>query len=144
MNFCSGVSTFVASGVLIMNMSKLSKEYLNKCRVALSEEQAQSLSNSNNWEHVERDKVHKDWDTLYKELATYIDIAKCNSNKVQEIIEKHYQIACRFYTPSKEAYIGMGIFYQENQDMKVFHNTYHPQMVNFLADSISEFAIKKL
>lgn len=56
----------------------------------------------------------------------------------------HYEIACRFYRPSKEAYIGMSLFYCENQDMKIFHNAYHPDMVDFLRPAIRKFADTRL
>ncbi|XZG71278.1 TipAS antibiotic-recognition domain-containing protein [Chitinibacteraceae bacterium HSL-7] len=121
-------------------MNNLSKEYLAKCKNALNEEQSHSLSTTDNWAHVNRELVHQDWDALYKKLAGYVDDTPVDNEAVQTLMKEHFEIACRFYIPSKEAYIGMGIFYKENEDMKKFHNSYHPEMVNYLGDAIVHYA----
>ncbi|WP_428024037.1 TipAS antibiotic-recognition domain-containing protein [Arcobacter sp.] len=125
-------------------MNKLSKEYLDKCKNALEVEQAYSLSTTGNWAHVNRELVHQDWDTLYKKLAEYIDECNVDNENVQLLMKEHFEIACRFYIPSKEAYIGMGIFYKENEDMKKFHNSYHPKMVDYMGDAIVHYASNNL
>lgn len=125
-------------------MNKLSKDYLVVCKSALNLEQSHSLSSTDNWAHVNRELVHQDWDLLYKKLANYIDKTVVNDENVQMLMKEHFDIACRFYTPSKEAYIGMGIFYKENDDMKAFHNAYHPQMVDYLGDAMVHYANNNL
>ena len=121
-------------------MNKLSNEYLTKCKNALDAEQTHSLSTTDNWAHVNRELVHQDWDVLYKKLAEYADETAVDNVNVQTLMKEHFEIACRFYTPSKEAYIGMGIFYKDNEDMKKFHNSYHPEMVEYLGDAIVHYA----
>lgn len=125
-------------------MKKLSKEYLAKCKNALNEEQNHSLSTTDNWAHVNRERVHQDWDALYRKLARYVDETPVDDVAVQTLMQEHFEIACRFYTPSKEAYIGMSIFYNENEDMKKFHNSYHPKMVDYLGDAIVHYASNHL
>jgi uncharacterized coiled-coil DUF342 family protein len=125
-----------------VNLNKLEPTYQEKCRQALEAEKTRSLTATNNWAHVDRAKVHADWDNLYKQFATLIDTSTATDNKVQELVAEHYQIACRFYTPSKEAYIGMALFYEENADMKKFHNQYHPKFVEFLGDAICHYSAK--
>ena len=127
-----------------MSINALDSIYQEKCRAALSQEQTKSLSETVNWEHVDRTKVHADWDVLYKEIAKIIDTSNAADSNVQALIDQHYKIACRFYTPSKEAYIGMALFYGENGGMKDFHNAYHPKMVAFLGDAICAYANDKL
>ncbi|WP_428738799.1 TipAS antibiotic-recognition domain-containing protein [Sulfurimonas sp.] len=114
--------------------------YLNSCRDALQAEQTKSLSQTNNWEHVDREKVHNEWDLLYKDIAQLIDTNKPEDEEVQKLMGKHYAIACKFYRPSKKAYIGMGLFYNDNEDMKNYHNAYHPKMVEFLIDAIHYYS----
>lgn len=125
-------------------MKNLDMVYLEKCRSALSVEQTESLSETNNWAQVDKQQVHADWDTLYKELALLVDNAMPGDEKIQEIIGRHFKITCRFYHPSKDAYIGMGLFYSENQEMKAFHNAYHPKMTEFLGDAMSIYAQENL
>ena len=121
-----------------------SPNYLSECRQALSAEQARSLSVTNNWAHVNREQVHADWDALYKELAPLIGRLAPESVEVQALIGRHYSLVSRFYVPSREAYIGMSLFYGENQAMKSFHDSHHISMVDFLAEAIPIFARKNL
>jgi TipAS antibiotic-recognition domain len=119
-----------------MNTQKSTVDYLQSCRVALNSEQTQSLAETNNWEHVDKQQVHLDWDALYKELAPMIQILPPSATEIQSLIARHYAIVSRFYVPSKQAYIGMSLFYGENEDMKSFHNAYQPNMVEFLAEAM--------
>ena len=121
-----------------------SPNYLFECRQALSAEQARSLSETNNWAHVNRQQVHADWDALYKELAPLIGRLAPESVGVQALIGRHYSLVSRFYIPSRQAYIGMSLFYAENEAMKSFHDSHHIGMVNFLAEAIPVFARKHL
>jgi hypothetical protein len=123
----------------IMNIYK-SAEYLQECRDALNSEQALSLAATNNWAHVDKLQVHKDWDALYKELVPLMQDSSASSPEVQAIMARHHGIVSRFYAPSKQAYIGMSLFYAENQDMANFHNSYHPDMVEFLAEAMPLYA----
>lgn len=83
------------------------EKYYEHCLACLSKEQSESLSVTNGWEHVDKEQVHKDWDVLYKEIALLIDESKPGDVEIQKMVDRHYHIARRFYTPSKEAYIGM-------------------------------------
>ena len=121
-------------------MQNSTPEYLAQCRNALNAEQAKSLSETDNWSHVNKQQVHIDWDVLYKRLATMLDGSLASSPPIQEIMAQHYAIASRFYVPSREAYIGMGLFYSDNKDMKDFHNAYHRNMVGFLGEAIYVYA----
>ena len=125
-------------------MQNLTPEYLAQCRNALNAEQAKSLSETDNWSHVNKQQVHIDWDVVYKRLATLLDGSQASSSPIQEIMAQHYAIASRFYVPSREAYIGMSLFYNDNKDMKDFHNAYHPNMVKFLGEAIYVYAQRNL
>lgn len=127
-----------------MKLNELEPAYQEKCRQTLDEEKTRSLSTINNWAHGDRTKVHADWDILYKQFIPHIDHSAVTDNKVQELVARHYQIACRFYTPSKEAYIGMALFYSENIDMNKFDQQYHSKLVDFLGDAICTYAFTQL
>ena len=118
----------------------LDAEYMEQCRAALKNEQSKSLAETNHWAHVDRDAVHADWDVLYRELSNVIDASNPSDAMVQGLIARHYAIACRFFMPSLEAYVGMALYYAENPDMKAFHNAYHPGMVDFLGEAICAYA----
>jgi predicted choloylglycine hydrolase len=127
-----------------MNTKQLTPDYLQECRVALSSEQARSLAETDNWSHVDKQQVHLDWDALYQELVPMIQRLPPSAPEIQSIMARHYDIVSRFYRPSKQAYIGMSLFYGENQDMRNFHTTYHPNMVEFLAEAMPIYAHEHL
>lgn len=127
-----------------MSEQMKSVEYHQQCKEALASEQSQSLSQTNNWAHVDKNQVHADWDALYRQLAPLIDHSSSEAPEIQSIIHQHFLIVSRFYKPSKRAYIGMSLFYAENDDMRNFHNSYHPGMVAFLAKAMPFYANENL
>ena len=118
--------------------------YADRCRRSLSEEQATSRAKTDGWAHVDKDQVHADWDALYTEIASSLDGAQPGGDRAQDLVEKHFEIASRFYTPTREAYIGMAILYSEDAAMQGFHNAYHPRMVEFLGRAMRVFADRHL
>ncbi|MDY0815670.1 TipAS antibiotic-recognition domain-containing protein [Kitasatospora purpeofusca] len=119
----------------------MGNSYEDECRRSLAEEQVRSLAGTNDWEHVDRDRVHRDWDALYREITVCLnDGALPGEQKVQELVRRHFDIACRFYTPSREAYVGMALFYAEDEGMRAFHDSYHAGLVEFLGAAIRVFA----
>ena len=126
------------------SMNTKSENYLDECRAALGAEQARSLDETGNWAHVDKQKVHTDWDALYRKIVPLIDAFPPAAEPVQELIAEHYNIVCRFYPPSKKAYIGMGLLYGEDQNMTQFHSSYHPHMVPFMAEAMAVYAEARL
>ncbi|WP_329490023.1 TipAS antibiotic-recognition domain-containing protein [Kitasatospora sp. NBC_01246] len=118
----------------------MGNQYEDECRRALAGEQAKSLAETDHWEHVDRDRVHQDWDVLYKEIAAVLEGSLPGDPQIQEFVGRHFDIACRFYVPTRKAYVGMALFYAENDDMRDFHNSYHPRMVEFLGEAMGVFA----
>lgn len=121
-------------------LQQATPEYLDQCRAAQRAEQAQSLASTGNWAHVDKPQAHADFDAFYKELAPLIDTNEPASPIIQALMGKHYAIASRFYPPSRDAYVGTVLFYDDNADMKAFHNGYHPRMVEFLGDAVYVYA----
>ncbi|MFD7625541.1 TipAS antibiotic-recognition domain-containing protein [Streptomyces sp. NPDC059851] len=118
----------------------MGNQYEEECRRSLAEEQAKSLADTNNWEHVDKPQVHQDWDVLYREIAARLDGSLPGDPQIQELVGRHFGIACRFYAPSRKAYVGMALFYAEDDTMREFHNSYHPRMVEFLGEAMRIFA----
>ena len=110
----------------------------------MTAEQTKSLAETDNWSHVDKQQAHMDWDVLYKELAPLVNDSLPASAEVQAFMARHHSIASRFYSPSQKAYMGMGLFYQDNPAMKAFHNAYHPKMVDFLGEAIMVYAQRHL
>ena len=125
-------------------LQQATPEYLDQCRAAQRAEQAQSLASTNNWSHVDKPQAHADFDAFYKGLAPLIDTNEPASPTIQTLMARHYAIASRFFAPSRDAYVGTALFYEDNADMKAFHNGYHPKMVEFVLEAVYVYAHRNL
>ncbi len=119
-------------------------EYIDACKKALKVEQEKSLLETNNWSHVNKEEVHRNWNLLYEQIAVELDTLDPLDNKAQDFTREHYTIVCAFYKPSKEAYIGMSFFYKEDKGMREFHQSFHVKMLTFLEEAIYIYACKNL
>ena len=63
---------------------------------------------------------------------------------MQKLVAEHYEIVSRFYKPTKEAYIGMSLFYKSNEAMRMFHNDYHPGMAEYMEKAMPVYALGNL
>jgi TipAS antibiotic-recognition domain len=128
-----------------MSISTMDREHAEQCRRALAGEQAASLAATGDWAHVDKDRVHRDWHELYGELAAAITAsAQPEDEAIQELVGRHYAIASRFYVPSRDAYLGMALLYAEDDAMRDWHNSYHPEMVEFLSTAMLRYAGTRL
>lgn len=97
------------------------------------------------WDKDEWDEVKNQGDTIHKELAKAIEQGlKPDSDEVQTIIHRHYQMTERFYTASKEVYIGLTQLYAQHPDFKKFFDAYHPKMIEFIGEAMQFYAHKNL
>ncbi|MDI6103645.1 TipAS antibiotic-recognition domain-containing protein [Actinoplanes sp. NEAU-A12] len=128
-----------------MSTPTMDHEFADRCRRSLADEQAASLAATGGWAHVDKDRVHSDWRELYGEIAAAMTGgARPEDETIQDLVGRHYAIACRFYTPSPDAYLGMALLYAEDDAMRDFHNAYHPQMVEFLGAAMRRYAETRL
>ncbi|MFL6656961.1 MAG: TipAS antibiotic-recognition domain-containing protein [Massilia sp.] len=123
-----------------MTLATASEHYLEQCRQAMNAELAASLAQTAQWAHLDKAKIHQDWDLLYQELAPLLDSELPTSPRIQTLMQRHHEIVSRFYAPSRDAYVGMALFYRDNSDMAAFHQAYHPNMVAFLGEAIYRYA----
>ena len=124
---------------------KLTDAYAKECREAMEAEKTRSLAQTNNWGHVDRDKVHASWKSLYIQMAQALDQNVPPLNETfQEMVGKHFNIIKEFYVPSKQAYIGMSLFYVEDEEFRKYHDSFHPQLASSLSEAMQHYAMANL
>lgn len=97
------------------------------------------------WDKDEWDSVKNLGDTIHKDLAKAITQGLTpDSDSVQVIIQRHYQMIERFYEPTKEIYIGLTALYAQHPDFKKFFDAYHPDMLEFISAAMRFYANKNL
>jgi len=63
---------------------------------------------------------------------------------VQELIREHHAWFSQFWTPNREAYIGLGSLYQEHPDFRARYEAVAPGLTNYLGEAMRVFAEKEL
>lgn len=66
------------------------------------------------------------------------------SDEVQRIIKKHHTFTERLQNATKEVYIAMAQLYQEHPEFRKQLDPFHPQLAEYIAQSMREFAKKNL
>lgn len=93
------------------------------------------------WKKEDWEAVNRESDELHKQLAEAIKKGfEPTSTEVQSLIRKHFQWIHRFYTPTKDVYIGLGQLYVEHADFRKLYDSYHPQLAEFMAKAMKEFS----
>lgn len=89
-------------------------------------------------------KMHGEFDEICKQLTLLIEKKfKPNSEQVQTIVKKHYELIKKFWTPTKQSYAAHANFITETE-LKNFYNAYHTKLAQFIAEAIKIFAERNL
>ena len=93
------------------------------------------------WDKDEWENVKSLGDQIHKDLANAInnDLAP-ESQAVQVIIKRHYELQNKFYTMNKEVYVGLTDLYYQHPDFKKFFDPYHPNMIEFIGKAMRYYA----
>ncbi|HLT11923.1 MAG TPA: MerR family transcriptional regulator [Micromonosporaceae bacterium] len=91
------------------------------------------------------DQLMEQWRQFGPHLVQLIDAGKAPADPdVQERIAEHYEWVCQFWTPNREAYIGLGDLYVNSPDFKSQFDAQHPQLAEFLRDAMTAYANARL
>ena len=122
------------------------EQYIIKYKGLESEKRfAECKRRTAKWSKNEWDDVKNQGDQLHKELATLIDQGLSpESDEVQSLMQKHFDMQNRFYELNKEVYIGLAGLYKDHPDFKKFFDAYHPRMIDFIGDAMRYYAEKNL
>lgn len=99
-----------------------------------------------NWNEDKVKQIAKEQDALFLALA---DVIKQNLNPdsdlVQYLIGKHFDLISHYWTPNKQTYVGLAKFYQNDPEFaKHFEVKYFgkrdPKIGKFLVDAMTKFA----
>lgn len=98
------------------------------------------------WSDNDWQKIKEDMNQLHLEFVQCIDDGLTpNSEKVQKLVQQHFEWVSRFWTPNRESYIGLSQQYTSGHpDWEKFYHHYHPQLAEYLAHAMCYFAEQKL
>jgi DNA-binding transcriptional MerR regulator len=103
----------------------------------------ESYKKTKNWSKDDWKESSKEYEELCKELVQYIGKAKPTSSRVQDLIRRHFTWIQKFWTPTKESYVGLSELYMGPEFQK-YYEAFHPELSKFLSEAMREFAEREL
>lgn len=102
---------------------------------------AESKRRTIDWSKAEYAQVQTDFLDLNRQFTDALvrGLAPDQAD-VQALVRKHDSIVDRFWTPTRESYIGLGRGYLEHLDFVKLYASHHPKLVEFLAEAMRIFA----
>jgi DNA-binding transcriptional MerR regulator len=105
----------------------------------------ESKRRTKSWKKEDYEKVKHDYDDLHRAFAEAIKKGVPPSDaEVQALVNRHYSVVDRFWTPKRESYIGLGRVYCEHLDYRKLYDGYHPKLAEYLAEAMRIYAEKHL
>ena len=64
--------------------------------------------------------------------------------RTQAVTADHYRWVCRFWTPSAEAFAGLGDLYVDHPDFAARYDAVHPGLAEYVRDAMAVYAVTNL
>jgi hypothetical protein len=120
------------------------KEHLREAKERWGNTDAyrQSIERLRGWKKKDFDRVKKEGEALAKELAEAMD-EDVKSQRVQGLVEKHYQSIQQFYDCPYAMYRGLGEMYVSDPRFTAHYDKYRPGLALWLRDAINYYCDQK-
>jgi DNA-binding transcriptional MerR regulator len=122
------------------------EKYLVKYHGTVAEDLIhESKKRTVNWGSKEWHDIKEEGNAIYKAVAGCIERGLGpRDDEVQAHIEQHFQMIGRFYTVTKDVYVGLSQLYCEHPDFRKFFDPFHPELVEFFAEAMRVYSHKNL
>lgn len=122
------------------------EEYLVKHHGTVAEDLiAESQKKTVKWGTQEWQDVKEEGEAIYRAVSQLIEQGlEFRSDEVQELVERHVAFIGRFYTLSKDVYVGLSQLYCEHPGFRKFFDPYHPDFVEFFVEAMRFYAQRKM
>lgn len=74
-------------------------------------------------------------------LASGVQVS---DRSVQELIDAHYAIVCKFWVPDAQAYAGLGELYVSHSDFRARYDAIDDRLAQFMCDAMGVYAANRL
>lgn len=97
------------------------------------------------WGQSEWEDVKIQGDEIHRALKEAIEKGwGPETEEVQALIQRHYDLQSRFYNVTKEMFIGLTQIYGDHPDFRTFYESIHPDMIDFIGKAMRFYATKNL
>lgn len=106
---------------------------------------AESKRRMQGWSKADFATVKADLDAMNQALTSALAAGlPTDASEVQDLIQQHYDWVCRFWTPDRDAYTGLGQLYLDHPDFQAVYAAYHPELAGYLAKAMAQYAEARL
>lgn len=97
------------------------------------------------WTEADAEKARTGYPKVHEGLAALkAEGVAVTELSVQEVIQLHYEITCLFWTPTREAYKGLGQMYVDDERFRQNIGSGDDALVEYLRDAMTVYADTKL
>lgn len=97
------------------------------------------------WSDADADKARTGYTRVHEGLAPLkADGVDAGAERVQELVQLHYEVTCLFWTPDRDAYKGLGQMYVDDERFRRNIGGGDAALVEYLRDAMVVYADNRL
>jgi|APGre2960657404_1045060.scaffolds.fasta_scaffold125563_2 hypothetical protein len=106
---------------------------------------AESKQRMSGWSKEDGALIQKELAEIDARLVELIEAGvEPSDSQAQEVIADHFRWVSQFWSPSAEAYVGLGDLYNDSPDFLERFNGIHPMLASFQRDAMAHYALNVL
>lgn len=106
---------------------------------------AESNQRMSGWSKEDGTLIQKELAEIDARLVELIEAGvEPSDSQAQEVIADHFRWVSQFWSPSAEAYVGLGDLYNDSPDFLERFNGIHPMLASFQRDAMAHYALNVL
>ena len=115
--------------------------YAAEARERYGEVAADAQRRAASWDDASAAAVKDEGDAINRDLAAAMAAgAAIDSAEVQAVVARHHAWVSHFWTPGREAYIGLGRLYTDDERFTATYDAVAPGLAPYLRDAIAVYA----
>jgi MerR family transcriptional regulator, thiopeptide resistance regulator len=115
--------------------------YAAEARERYGEQAVESQRRAESWDDATAAAIKDEGDAVNRDLAAAMAAgAAADSRQVQAVVARHHAWVSRFWTPDRDAYIGLGRLYTDDERFTATYDAVAPGLAPYLRDAIAVYA----
>lgn len=128
-----------------MNQPSLAKPYAEEAQQRWPEHYAESQKRVARLTKAQQQELAERENRITTELAALMNAGEGpDGERVQSLIAEHYRWICEFWTPNRDAYVGLGEMYVTDERFKARYEQFATGLAEFLRNAMRSYAFANL
>lgn len=121
------------------------EQYVEEARSRWGSTVDEANARVRNWTRDEWTRFRDEAGAVVQRIAELFDAdVPVDDPRVLEVMEEHYQLICRFWTPNREAYIGLGQMYVDDERFARNYENVRTGLAAYVRDAMAAYASARL